>query len=412
MLWVLGALLVFAILKIFLQKHFPRSSFFHFNLLSCLQLLILFWAIFTGILENTVWQRLPPRRSGRKSTLAFFAVLVICELTCCWMFFHPATISPPFLPTAKYYYSIYERNIAQFDPAISQYDSSLFYRMIPNNRSVFSNVEFTDSMITDARGFRDTTNALTHPTILCLGDSYTLGWGVHQHEAYPYLLHQLLKVPVLNTGVSSYGTARELASIRPVDRSSVKTVIIQYCTNDEDENKAFVANGDRLKISPPSSYDSARTILKWSNAWFPFKYSLTQFKIFMSRDVIPSIQKTLHPSGPKDAQPVMDDTARYDRETNLFLEVLKGADLNFDSVHIFVFDIDSYDQLRSGFISTLSSKLAQPAQRSIFKDHVHPLHIEQLLTPGDYYILDEHIKPSGHAKLARLLADSILNSGS
>jgi hypothetical protein len=323
------------------------------------------------------------------------------------MFYHPASIPQPFLATARFYYANYQRNIAQFDPAISQYDSSLFYRMIPNNRSVFSNVEFSDSIITDAHGFRDTTNALSHPAILCLGDSYTLGWGVHQHETYPYLLHQMLKVPVLNTGVSSYGTARELASIRSIDKSAVKTVIIQYCTNDEDENKAYVENGDRPFISPPSSYDSARTVLKWSNAWFPFKYSLTQFKIFMSLDIIPSVQKAFHHT-----QPVSDDTAQYEKETDLFLEVLKGADLNFDSVHIFVFDIDSYDQLRSKFISALRNRLAQPAQRSIFKDHVHALHIEQLLTPDDYYILDEHIKPSGHARLARLLADSILNRGS
>lgn len=414
MLWVLGVILVLAVLKIILQKHFPRSSFFHFNLLSCLQLLVLFWAIFTGILETTVWRRLPPRRAGRNSTLTFFALLVVAELICCWMFFHPAAIPRPFLATARYYYANYQRNIAQFDPAISQYDSSLFYRMIPNNRTTFSNVEFSDSIITDARGFRDTTNALAHSAILCLGDSYTLGWGVRQHEAYPYLLHQLLKVPVLNTGVSSYGTARELAAIRPIDKSALKAVIIQYCTNDEDENKAYVENGDRPLISPGSSYDSARTILKWSNAWFPFKYSLTQFKIFMSLNVIPSVQKAIHPSIQKTihpSRPITDDTAQYEKETDLFLEVLKGADLNFDSVHIFVFDIDSYDQLRSKFISTLRNKLTQPAQRSIFKDHVHALHIEQLFTPDDYYILDEHIRPSGHAKLARLLADSILNRG-
>ena len=34
---------------------------------------------------------------------------------------------------------------------------------------------------------------MSHPTILCLGDSYTLGEGVPLHESYPYQLVQLLR---------------------------------------------------------------------------------------------------------------------------------------------------------------------------------------------------------------------------
>lgn len=406
-LLAIGILLVLAGLKIFLKSHFPDSLFFHFNLLSCLQLIVLSWAVIAGLLEIILWKNLPRSRARRNSFFSFLALLFLTESGSYWMLHHPASIPQTMLPVARYFYSNYERDIIQFNTTITQYDTALFYRMKGNNRALFSNIEFSDSIFTDARGFRDDTHALDHPVITCLGDSYTVGWGVHQQEAYPSLLQQMVKVPVLNTGMSSYGTAREIASIRFIDKSALRTVVIQYCVNDAGENEAYVNNNYKPLISPPSSYDSARNIVKWSNTWFPGKYICTQLKILLSQQLLPGAQKVLLSTPVPAGDPV-----QYDKEAGWFLEVLKRSDLNFDSTNVFVFDIGEYQQLSGNFINALEKKLADPDIIPIFKNHIHTLHIEKLFTPADYYILDEHIRSSGHLKLARLLADSILNSKS
>ena len=393
-----GLILVLALLRIFFQKYLPGPLIFHFNFFSCLQLIVMSWAVITGLLETLSRKYF----THRKSFLAFLLFLLLAESGSYWMLHHPASIPRPFLPVSKYYYANYERNVLQFDPNIAQYDTGLFYRMKSNNHTLFSNIEFADSIYTDALGFRDNTHALDHPSIICLGDSYTLGWGVRQAEAYPSLLEATLGLPVLNTGMSSYGTAREMASIEKVDKSSLRTVVIQYCYNDAGENDAWLHHDRRSFISPPFAYDSARKVLRWSQVWFPCKYSFTQLKIFLFKD-LPV------PAGKKSPVPINEDTAPDNRQAAWFLEILKNSDLNFDSLNVFVFDIGEYTQLSGNFIDALEKKLADPAAKATFKGHIHTLHVEKLLTPDDYYILDDHIRPSGHRKLAKLLVDSIRN---
>ena len=397
-LLALGILVVLSVLRILLQKHFPVSLSFHYNLISCLQLITLAWAVVTGILETTILKHLQPPKARRISFLTFTLFLVLMETITYRMLHHPSAIPRLLLPTARYYYNNYQRNILQFDPAISQYDSALFYRMKSDNRCVFSNIEFSDSIFTDSRGFRNDTHGLDHPTVICMGDSYTLGWGVRQKETYAFLLQQMLGCPVLNTGMSSYGSAREIASTKSLDRSALRTVVIQYCSNDAEENEAYVRNDHHPFISPPSVYDSAKNILKWSKTWFPFKYFCTSAKIILSEQLIPALRHSPEISG---------DTTRFEREASLFLEVLKGSNLNFDTVNVFVFNIEEYDQLSGRFISALEKRLADPSAGTRFNHHIHPLHVERLFSSGDYYILDGHLRPSGHIKLARALADSI-----
>jgi hypothetical protein len=403
-LLALGIILLLACLKPLLRKFFPVALPFHFNLLSALQLLVLFWAVITGLLESTLWRRLPHHRARIRSTFFFIFLMCLTETGAFLLLHHPRLIPAGCLPAFQYYYNNYERNILQYDPHISRYDSTLFYRMKGNNRSLFSNIEFSDSLFTDTQGFRDSdnTNTLSQPAILCLGDSYTLGWGVGQEECYPSRLQKLLGVPVLNTGMSSYGTAREVASIKPLDKTKFTAVVIQYCFNDADENEAFTNNGFRLPVSPRSTYDSAVASLRWSRAWFPGKYACTLFKLLMTGVIASLTQKT---SVPDTTQP-----GQYDREAARFLEVLKRSGLDFTTVRVFVFDIREYPRLSGNFIAALERQLAVPLTAAAFNGHIQPLHIERLFTADDYYRLDEHLRPAGQLRLAKFLAAAIQRS--
>lgn len=55
---------------------------------------------------------------------------------------------------------------------------------------------------TDSNGFRQTNPFSSKaPTIVCVGDSVTFGWGVSEEESYPYRLANILDASVLNAGV-------------------------------------------------------------------------------------------------------------------------------------------------------------------------------------------------------------------
>lgn len=395
-LLALGAMILLAALKALFRKFLPSSTFFHFNLLSVLQMLFFFWAIFTGVLEALFWKKLAPRTTQRRSLLTFLCLLALSEAASGWLLYHPRHIPSGLLNAFRYYYNNYDRDIPQFDPKFARYDPNLFYKLVPDNHALFDNVEFSDSIATDSLGFRTGKQALGHPQILCLGDSYTFGWGVRQEESFPSLLENMLHVPVLNTGVPSYGTAREMASIRPLDKTGVSTIIIQYCYNDADENKASIDNHFQPVISSLAAYDSACNQARCSQWWFPGKYSCTLLKLLLDDKLLQKIGPAT-PTPPPEAE----------KEAERFLDILQHSGLDFDHTRVVVFNIGDYESLSGAFISALEKKLATPEYKSIFKQQILPLHIENLLDASDYYILDEHIKASGHRKIAQCLASAI-----
>lgn len=401
-LLVLGIIVLLAGLKILFRKLFPYSLIFHYNLFSALQLMILFWALLTGLLENTVWRRLRPATARVRGFCCSLLLLALSETGCWWLLHHPENIPDSLLSTFRTYYDNYQRNILQYDQRLACYDTGLFYRMKPNNKGLFSNIEFSDSLYTDALGFRDSSDAAAHPGIICLGDSYTLGWGVRQEECFPSLLTHILKTPVLNTGMSSYGTAREVAAMQKVDRSGISTVIIQYCYNDADENEACVNNHFQPVISPRSAYDSTVAMYRWAKVWFPGKYTCTLLKLFLDQKLAFLHNGVQYP-------PLLLDSASYEKEADRFNSILARSGVDFDKVRVYVFDIGEYWMLTGKFTDALERKLSAPEYSSVFKGHVRAQHLGNLLNPADYYRLDGHLRPSGQLKIARYLASVILN---
>lgn len=393
----LGLIIVLAVLKPILAKHFPISRVFHYNLLSVLQLLLLFWAVFTGIIETVFWKTLPSRTARIKSLLLFGCLIAIADAGSAWLLDHPRHIPRGCLIAFHQYYNNYDRDIVQFNKKITRYNPDLFYTLIPDNHSLFTNREFSDSIVTNLQGFRTFPHTDTsHPAIFCLGDSYTFGWGVQQNECYPFLLRDILHEGVLNTGVPSYGTARELASIRSLDKTGLSTIIIQYCYNDAEENEACIDNNYQPRISSSDTYDSAVGMVKWSKVWFPGKYSCTLLKLLADDNLefLPKHEQEGH-------------SGDVDKEAVNFLAVLAHAGLDFTKTRVFVFDIGEYQTLSGRFLNSVEKKLSAPEYDSLFAGHVRTVHIENLLTPDDFYLLDGHINASGHKKVAACLAQAI-----
>src|SRR5579862_6355515 len=321
-----------------------------------------------------------------------------------FMVHFPKTIPSCLLGEFKYYYENYQRNILQYDSSISEYDSNVFYKMRPNLRGVFRNVEFEDSILTNSAGFRSNEISLSYSRITCAGDSYTLGWGVGQTETYPNALQELLGKPVLDVGMSSYGTARELATVRQLDSFHLDLLIIQYSYNDIDENLAFAESGDKLVVSNHSVYDSAQESMRWSRLYFPGKCFLSLSKIILGH-YFGELKLILSPRRTNN----ISDSASYDKAAKLFINVLMHSGIDFKRTQIIVFDICEFSQLNDKFINAVQRVSNTPEIQSSFGQHVHLLPIAGKLTSKDYFVLDGHLRPSGQRKIARELANIILN---
>lgn len=76
--------------------------------------------------------------------------------------------------------------------------------------------------------------------ILMVGDSFMMGQGVSDAQTFSSLL-QARGHPTVNSGVISYGTARELTRLRRLNLlEKASMLVIQFCSNDGRENSDFV----------------------------------------------------------------------------------------------------------------------------------------------------------------------------
>lgn len=125
--------------------------------------------------------------------------------------------------------------------------------------------EFSVRFSTNARGFRgpELGDAAARP-ILCIGDSFTMGYGVDDGDEYPALLRRLLaeevgaaSFPVVNAGVGAVGNGiwikflqREAPGLNP------RLVVLQLCENDIRDNRreglfSLSSPGVLIENSPP-----------------------------------------------------------------------------------------------------------------------------------------------------------------
>ena len=101
-------------------------------------------------------------------------------------------------------------------------------------------------------GFRGAEPASVTSTtlkILCLGDSFTFGYGVNEEDTFAMRLSQQLKRDgldhvVYNAGVTGWGTLQELLYARDhLELLKPDVIILTYCENDPIEDEVFLRGG-------------------------------------------------------------------------------------------------------------------------------------------------------------------------
>lgn len=180
------------------------------------------------------------------------------------------------VPTSKIAQLLYggDRNIIQFMSCCARYDVSLTYTLKPGEFS-FSNIEFKTQYRVNHMGLRDDEESLNRPEIIVLGDSQAMGWGVEQDETFAAIIEQESGLRVLNTGVSSYGTAREILMLQRINTDAAAYIVILYDPTDYVENVKFNDGGGTLETMSKETYDSTVSLYLRQQRYYPGKYTNT-----------------------------------------------------------------------------------------------------------------------------------------
>ena len=223
-----------------------------------------------------------------------------------------------------------ERKVMQFQEGCGRYDPELGYTLKPG-RFIFTELEYSNEYRINTMGLRDSEESLKKPEIIVVGDSYALGWGVDQWMIFSKQLEARIQRKTLNVSVPSYGTVREMLMLRKLDRSVLKCLIIQYCSDDHDENLRFYINGNKPQIMREETFQYLSTSLRRS-AYFPGKYVLLKIR---------------KKAGEWKSKPTKSAENNLMNEVDLFIHVLKqNADM-LDSIPIIVFEMNGINQINA-----------------------------------------------------------------
>ena len=293
-----------------------------------------------------------------------------------------------------YIYLFHCRDYIVYDEERGQYDPELFYKLKTGDFE-YNNMEFKTKFHVNSEGFRDDDNSLKDPAIIFLGDSYTMGWGVGQEETYVNILEKKLNKKTLNLGIASYGTAREYLAFEKAEHDSCQLIILQFCPNDVNENRAFVENDFQLSISPKEKFEKEIIWNKIYQVYFPLKY-VHSFISFLVKKIIPNEQAIKTASEKAGAETALQDV-------EYFFIILKKIKSSFKG-EIIIFN--------------LGMNITTPAVNNQFKKWLEENEMEgiyifpstEYLTKDDYLTLDTHLKVSGNKKLAEGLEKFILKN--
>jgi len=290
----------------------------------------------------------------------------------------------------RYYHANHERDIIQFSEECARYDPALFYTLKPGTCQ-FTNREFSVAYRINSLGVRDSEAALFDPEIVVLGDSQAMGWAVAQEETYAAVLGQMTGRKVLNAGVSSYGTVREMIMLGRISPARLKYIIIQYSENDYDENRIFVDNRRQFRISPEKKYEAVRRFHRQNTKYYPGKHIVTLIKIMASPDITIT-----------DADPV----PYHPNEAEVFLQVLQASPVDLRGRQIIVFEANPYGANARSFLEKLAQEAGKPTYPAYIRNMI-VLDLSRELNPGNYLRLDDHITAAGHRLIASRLAETI-----
>lgn len=289
---------------------------------------------------------------------------------------------------AGFLYVNFARKNIQTEPGMVRYHTGLGYELNPGSW-MFSNREFSQEFRVNRACMRDDEDSLVEPEVIVAGDSQAAGWGVAQDETFAQWLEKKSGLKVLNAAAPSYGTVREMMILDRVSTARLKYLIVQYSDNDYWENKTFFLNKNRLEIHSEKEWKQALENFRQETKYYFGKYLVESWR---------GIAKRKKPSGDGQFSGQIGKDEGF-----LFINALMNAGRSdLSRAKIIVFEVNSSNRNDGEFISNLAGTLLMKP----FPDAIRNMKIIDMsghLQPGDYYRLDDHLKPEGHRRIAEIL---------
>jgi lysophospholipase L1-like esterase len=304
---------------------------------------------------------------------------------------HPRRLGSRVLGAVEQVHLDAEWPFVQLTAACARWDPELTYTLRPPGCTIVDR-EFTVRYSVDDAGLRDTAAALVSPEIIVLGDSYAMGWGVADDEAFPKVLERHLRRRVLNAGVPSYGTARELALLARLDRSALRAVILQFCWNDVDENRAWATHGGHLPIIAEADYEREVAAHAAALRYWPGKYAFTLAHAILGRIV-----------RVRDAH--ADDTGEVSHAVDDVLAILAAHRDLLGTRPVVVLPMCDHET------AVAATLLARAAAAQDVAEQVSVVDAAPSIEARHLYPLDGHPNAAGHRLLARLVARELAARG-
>ncbi|MCC7123551.1 MAG: hypothetical protein IT178_01790 [Acidobacteria bacterium] len=345
-----------------------------------------------------------PRRPSRRVLAAFIAVnilavvvlLGLAEGALVFLLRHPPA-SGALRSAASAYYLDVERSIIQYLPECARYDAALGYLLRPGSCR-FVNREFDVRVDVNRAGLRDSEDALSAPRVIVLGDSHAMGWGVEADAAFPRQLGAFCATKVLNAGISSFGTAREVALLGQLDTTALEWLVVQYSDNDARENTEFIERGYRVVPMPEAAYQEIQAQVLQRPHYYPGRHFVRFVPLLGSR-----LSNRLRPAAA--ASPTAADDGRVPQPGNdarTFLEVLTRADIPA-TTRVIVFEMNGEGHNTGRFAAALHDALAAGTYAEPWRS-LTVIDPAAGLSDADYFVLDDHMTARGHRTVAAAIA--------
>lgn len=262
----------------------------------------------------------------------------------------------------------------------------------------FWNGEFYTNVSINKLGYRSVRQAENNnlPRLVVTGDSHAMGWGVNDGEDLSSLISLSGKYNVQNFSMSSYGTARELITLKKF-APHAQIIILQYCDNDLRENEAFINNPIQFKKEYKQRLEDFKN---WKT-----NYEQYSDKNYSQRLLLNKLYGYLSSSWelmsliPK-AQPANNNM--LEREAMVFAKTLGQFRNYLDDKIVLIFESNGFRALRKNFVSKFKKEIKQVGLKNIYF-----LDSDKILKSSDYYFIDDHLSKSGHKKIADQILQTI-----
>lgn len=381
-------------IKAALEKNLFSANIIWVNGITLLQFLLLGWLLLAPLL---FWWRTKNYR--RKEITALGITVLLFVVTECGLYYHfknPVLFNYRISKILQDVYVASEFPTITVQPGKGVYNDTLFYKLVPDANFQFECAEYKVNYQTNSAGLRDDEASLQTPALIFLGDSFTMGYGVAQDSAYPQRVERLTGLKTLNAAISSYGTARELTLLQLLDTTNLQYVFMQYCSNDEEENAAYIKNNFRYQPPPKEFYLQMQVAERWQKQYFPLKNAALFLKYWSN-----SIKSKKYAGLPSEAyyRPlVIADTALQN-----FLSILAQTNWSAKKYKLVVLHNDPFITGNDPFIDKCRQlQSADSALKNLAA--VDFINVNAALVNEDYYHFDNHSNNSGNQKIAAAIA--------